>query len=53
MAKSLKRRAKEIFRKTKSVECPAFPGEKIAFNSKGINHLERRLRFGLNFFPER
>jgi hypothetical protein len=39
MTKSLKRMAKEIFRKTKSVECPAFTGEKISFNSKGLNHL--------------
>ena len=39
MAKSLKRKAKEIFRKTKSVKCPAFPDERISFNSKGLNHV--------------
>lgn len=35
----LKDQIKEIFDKTKEVECPAFPKEKVKFNSKGINHL--------------
>lgn len=39
MTKSLKRKAKEIFRKVKTVKCPAFSEEEIIFNSRGINHL--------------
>ncbi len=30
---------KKIFDATKEVRCPAFPGEKVVFNAKGINHL--------------
>lgn len=30
---------KKIFDKNKEVSCPAFLGEKIIFNAKGINHL--------------
>lgn len=37
--KLLKKRAKAFFAKTKSVKCPAFPKEKVYFNSKGLSHL--------------
>ncbi len=37
--KVLKKQAKDFFRKVKSVNCPAFPKEKIYFNSKGLSHL--------------
>jgi hypothetical protein len=30
---------KKIFDENKEIVCPAFPKEKIFFNSKGINHL--------------
>ncbi|MCX6727055.1 MAG: hypothetical protein NTY75_04615 [Candidatus Shapirobacteria bacterium] len=36
---TFKDQIKKIFDETKEVDCPAFPGEKIHFNSKGINHL--------------
>lgn len=36
---SLKSQARELFRNTKLVHCPAFPKEEIAFNSKGLSHL--------------
>lgn len=35
----LKQKAKLIFAKNKEISCPAFPEEKIIFNSKGLNHL--------------
>lgn len=35
----LKRKAKVIFLKNREIICPAFPKEKIFFNSRGINHL--------------
>lgn len=35
----LKSKAKEFFKKHKSVRCPAFPKEKVYFNSKGMSHL--------------
>lgn len=38
-ADNLKQQARIFFRKTKSVSCPAFPNEKIVFNSKGLSHL--------------
>lgn len=34
-----KKRIKIIFRQTKEISCPAFNGEKISFNAKGINRL--------------
>lgn len=37
--KNFKKQAKDFFKKTKSVKCPAFPGEEIIFNSKGLSHL--------------
>lgn len=30
---------KKIFDENKEIDCPAFPGKKVHFNSKGINHL--------------
>lgn len=30
---------KKIFEKNKKIACPAFKGETIVFNAKGINHL--------------
>jgi hypothetical protein len=35
----LKKQARDFFDKNKQIKCPAFPKEKINFNSKGINHL--------------
>lgn len=35
----IKKQAKEFFKKNKSISCPAFPNEKIVFNSKGLRHL--------------
>lgn len=37
--KLLKSQARRFFRKTKSIECPAFPKKNIIFNSKGLSHL--------------
>lgn len=37
--KSQKLEIKKFFTEIKSVDCPAFPNEKISFNSKGVNHL--------------
>ncbi len=34
-----KKQIQEIFKETKQISCPAFPGEIISFNAKGINHL--------------
>ena len=30
---------KKIFQKTKKINCPAFPGETVRLNAKGVNHL--------------
>lgn len=35
----LKETAASFFKKTKVVKCPAFPREKVVFNSKGLEHL--------------
>lgn len=35
----LKRQAKAFFKKHQAVTCPAFPEEKVVFNSKGLRHL--------------
>ena len=35
----LQEKAKKFFKDNPSVSCPAFPNEKIVFNSKGLNHL--------------
>ena len=37
--RKFKEQIKIIFQQTKSISCPAFKGEKIYFNAKGINHL--------------
>lgn len=37
--KRYKEQIKKIFDKTKEIDCPAFPREKIIFNAKGVNHL--------------
>ncbi|PIS22853.1 hypothetical protein COT49_03030 [candidate division WWE3 bacterium CG08_land_8_20_14_0_20_40_13] len=37
--KSYKDQIKDTFKQTKEVSCPAFGGNKIYFNAKGINHL--------------
>ncbi len=37
--RQLKQQARKFFQQTKAVFCPAFPDEKVVFNSKGINHL--------------
>lgn len=37
--KKYKDKIRLIFRQTKEISCPAFNGEKIVFNAKGINHL--------------
>ena len=34
-----KSKIKKIFDQNKEIACPAFPGEKIILNAKGINHL--------------
>lgn len=34
-----KNQIRKIFNDTKEIICPAFPGEIIIFNAKGINHL--------------
>ncbi|MCX6783694.1 MAG: hypothetical protein NT141_01290 [candidate division WWE3 bacterium] len=34
-----KKNAKAFFKKHKSVKCPAFPKEKVYFNSRSLNHL--------------
>lgn len=34
-----KESARHFFKTHKSVNCPAFPGEKVHFNSKGLSHL--------------
>ena len=39
MPTSFKKTARRQYRKIKFVACPAFPREKIIFNSKGFNHL--------------
>ena len=36
---TFKNQIRKIFDDTKEISCPAFSGEKIAFNAKGINHL--------------
>lgn len=35
----IKKQAKEFFKKNKFVSCPAFPKERVVFNSKGLSHL--------------
>lgn len=35
----LKQHAATFFKKHRFVSCPAFPKEKIAFNSKGLSHI--------------
>ena len=35
----LKTEAEKFFKEHSFVHCPAFPGEKVYFNSKGFNHL--------------
>lgn len=37
--KKLKTTARSFFRKIKGISSPAFPKEKIIFNSKGLSHL--------------
>ena len=37
--KELKIQAKNFFKQNKFVKSPAFPKEKVVFNSKGLNHL--------------
>jgi len=37
--KTLKHQAQKFFKQHKSVTCPAFPNEKIVFNSKGLSHI--------------
>lgn len=37
--KLYKQQIKKIFEQTKEIKCPAFPGEKVVFNSKGLSHL--------------
>lgn len=37
--KKLKAEAAKFFAKNKFVRCPAFPKEKVTFNSKGLSHL--------------
>lgn len=37
--KLLKQQARVFFKQNKSITCPAFPKEKITFNSKGLSHL--------------
>ena len=37
--KILKKQAKEIFTNEKVINCPAFKGEGIALNAKGLSHL--------------
>ena len=37
--KELKQKARAFFKKNKSIICPAFPKEKVIFNSKGLSHL--------------
>lgn len=37
--KKFKEQIKIIFKQTREIPCPAFGGEKIYFNAKGINHL--------------
>ena len=39
LGKKVKREARIFFKKQKFVNCPAFPKEKILFNSKGVSHL--------------
>lgn len=36
---SLRKKAKKFFLKNKFVKCPAFPKDKVVFNSKGLSHL--------------
>jgi len=38
-ARQLKQQTRKLFREVRAVQCPAFPKETVAFNSKGINHL--------------
>lgn len=35
----LKLKARQFFRRHKSVRCPAFPKERVYFNSKGLRHI--------------
>jgi hypothetical protein len=37
--KDLRKQARTVFNKIKTVSCPTFPKEDIAFNSKGLSHL--------------
>lgn len=37
--KDFKKEAQKFFSRTREVSCPAFPKEKIIFNSKGWHHL--------------
>lgn len=38
-SKEVKILAKSFFEKNKSIFCPAFPDEKVTFNSKALSHL--------------
>lgn len=38
-SQKLKDKAKKFFQDTRTVDCPAFPNEKIFFNAKGLQHL--------------
>ncbi len=35
----LKKQVKDFFKQHPEINCPAFPGEKVFFNSKGMSHL--------------
>lgn len=35
----LKEKGRKIFEKNKKISCPAFPKDKVIFNSKGLHHL--------------
>lgn len=35
----IKKHAKTLFKKYRSISCPAFPKEAVVFNSKGLSHL--------------
>ena len=36
---NFKNQIRKIFDDTKEISCPSFPGKKIVFNAKGVNHL--------------
>lgn len=48
-----KKQTKIIFKENKTVVCPAFPGEKIVFNSKGMSHLFYKGANKLSTRPEK